>query len=1001
MAARQRRLALACAAVLALLSCWEPDRPPAAIRDWPAGELRSGGSPVTAALAPGEIHRYRLALQKGQLLRLIVDQQGVDVVVAFEDPSGAQVLQADRPFGGRDQELVLAVADRSGDYSLVVRGLEESRAGRYKAYVETLRPASKADRRSAAAYRLFTGAQGLKKEEEAMRRRMQALATWRELGETALEAEALERIARQYYDQREREQAVAWYRKAVDAFARSGDPRWGARVRTNLGASLQNIGETEEAAEQYALALPLARRAGDRLTEGQALHGLGQARQNQGELQEALDDYQKALALFPQDDRILRPHTLHQLGVLYARYLHDERRGNEWLLQARDAWSPGKERDKARTLSQLGRLAYEQRRLDEARRYFEEAMALRGGRDPCGNAVVLARLALVEEEKEARQAAESRIGEALQILKTATCPKSEPTVHLLAAGLAERRGEPAKARASYRRCETLFSGLGDRMGAAESLAGIARSERSLGELQAAREASRRALDILESVRPTVLSEDLRTSFFSGARRTFDLHIDLLLELGAEEEAWATAERARARALQDLLAEAGAGIRRTAAPGLAARERRLQRELNALETRRLTANESKPETLRSLRQDIDVKVAELESLRGEIRRQSPSYASLTRPEPVSLARVRRELLDDDTVLLEYRLGEAASTVWSVTRDSFTAVPLPPRREIEPVAREAASLLRSLDWPGRNPPVLCELSRLLLAPVAKDLGRRRLVIVADGALAGLPFAALPAAADATACPEAPALVDAHEIVSLPSVATLLTQRRLLVERRPAAGWLAVVADPAFGSAHRRLTASAQEAKALVAGRPAGKIFMATGPAASRQTVTGGVLRNFRILHFATHGVLDPEQPLLSALVLAQADTAGRPAPGIRSVGALYAHEIYDLDLPAELVVLSACETAGGRDIPGEGLVSGLPRAFLYAGAARVLVSLWEVEDRSTRDLMGLFYSGLLDRSLPPAQALQEAQRTLRRQGRRPQQWAGFVLLGDWRPLPPFSN
>jgi CHAT domain-containing protein len=208
--------------------------------------------------------------------------------------------------------------------------------------------------------------------------------------------------------------------------------------------------------------------------------------------------------------------------------------------------------------------------------------------------------------------------------------------------------------------------------------------------------------------------------------------------------------------------------------------------------------------------------------------------------------------------------------------------------------------------------------------------------------------------------------------------------------------VVADPLYKD-RRRLPASAEEAKAIVEGLPAGKILRVTGAAASRETVKGGALRGFRILHFATHGRHNAEQPLLSALNLAELDSAGQPVPQ----GALPAHEIYGLDLPAELVVLSACETALGREVPGEGLVSGLPRAFLYAGSARVLVSLWEVGDESTRDLMVLFYQGLFDRKLPPAQALAEAQRALKQEGRRPCDWAGFILLGDWRPLPPFSD
>ncbi|HKH47215.1 MAG TPA: CHAT domain-containing tetratricopeptide repeat protein [Thermoanaerobaculia bacterium] len=974
------------ACVLLLAACHTPGR------EWPAGELRSGGRPVAATISVGEFHRYRLPLQKGSLLRLVVDQQGSDVLVAFLDPSNTPVLEVDRLIGDRGPELVLAVAERSGDYAVVIRAPDTGGSGRYAARIEALRPASAVDRRSAEAYRSFTGAERLEAD-EAMKRLTQALATWRELGEVALEAEALERIARFHRDRGKLREASALYRKAAAAFGRAGDRRWEALALTNAGSTLFNAWEAGDAAEQYGMALSLARRVGDRTTEATALHGRGQVRQQQGELQGALDDYRRALELFPPSDP-RRPYTLHQLGVLYTRSFHDESNGRKLLLAAHDAWKPGQESDKARTSSQLGRLAYEQGRLDEARRYSEEALRMQRDSDPCGSAVVLLRLALVEDALGARPAADARRAEALRILAAATCLKSEPTVYLLAAGLAEKRGDPAAARAGYHRCASLFTALGDRMGLAECLEGVAGSERSLGDLETALAASRRALDIFEGVRPTVLSEDLRLSFFSGARQAFELQIDLLLGLGAEEEAWATAEEARARVLQDLLAERGAGLRRDAAPGLVARERALQRQLNLLETRRQAESESRAEKLQELRREIDAKIGELESLRGEIRRGSPRYASLTRPGPVSLATVRRELLDADTVLLEYHLGETASTVWAVTGETLAAVRLPPRSTVETVAREATHQVQSLDWPRRNPEVLCELSRMLLGPVAPFLGHRRLVVVADGALEALSFAALPVPGDPASCPAAPALVDGHEIAYLPSAATLLAQRRLLAGRQPAPGWLAVVADPVYGRG--RLPGTAQEAAAITAGLPAGKVLVARGPAASRQTVTGGSLHGFRILHIAAHGVLDSEQPLLSALALSERDAAGRPVPGT-----LPAHEIYDLDLPAELVVLSACETARGREVPGEGLVSGLPRAFLHAGAARVLVSLWEVEDQATRDLMVRFYRGLLGQSLPPAQALAEAQRSLREEGRPPSQWAGFVLLGDWRPLPPFSS
>lgn len=963
-----------------LAACRGADPSAPAGRDWPSGELRSGGKPVAAALGPEEVHRYRLPLQKGFLLRLVVDQQGIDAVVSLEDPGGATVLKADRMIRDRGPELVLAVAETVGIHTLVIRGFPDSGPGRYAARIEALRPASKADRRSAHAYRLFTGAEGLEPE-KAMESRTQALAIWRELGEAALESEVLERMARHYHAQDEWQLAVDRYRDAAAGFERARSPRWEAIARNGLGANLMNLVKVQEAEEQYTVALSLARQVADPLTQADALLGLGQAFQNQGELQKALDYYTEALELWPPDHPA-RANTLHQFGVLHARFLHDESRGLELLLQARDAWAPEQSRRKARTLSQLGRLAQENGRSDEASRFYEEALELLP-RDKafCAKAVVLARLGRVEE--------------ALRIVEAERCPRSEPTVHLLAAHLAEKRGEHAGSLAGYRRSEELFADLGDRLGVAESLVGLARNARALGNRQAAREANRDALDIVEGVRPTVLSEDLRISFLSGAREVFDFQIDLLLEMGAEEEAWVTAEEGRNRALQDLLAEAGAGPRGGAAPPLVARERVLQRELNVLETRRLATGESNEEKLQALRKAIDDKVAELESLRGEIRRESG--ASLARPEPVSLAAARRELLDGDTVLLEYRLGETASTVWAVTRDKLAAFRLPPRSEIEPAARKAAERLKSLGWRRRSPRALCDLADLLLAPVEPFLRHRRVVVVADGALEALPFAALPLPSEGADCRKLPVLVDNHETVSLPSVATLLTQRRALARRRPAPGWLAVVADPAYGPARPRLPASAEEAKALVERLPAGKVRVVTGAAASRETVRGGALRGFRILHFATHGRHNADQPLLSALDLAEFDAQGRPVPQ----GALPAHEIYGLDLPAELVVLSACETALGRDVPGEGLVSGLPRAFLYAGSARVLVSLWKVDDESTRDLMVLFYRGLLDRKLPPGRALAEAQRALRREGRPPRDWAGFILLGDWRPLPPFSG
>jgi CHAT domain-containing protein len=376
--------------------------------------------------------------------------------------------------------------------------------------------------------------------------------------------------------------------------------------------------------------------------------------------------------------------------------------------------------------------------------------------------------------------------------------------------------------------------------------------------------------------------------------------------------------------------------------------------------------------------------------------------LAEPRPLGLAAIRREVVDPDTLLLEYALGEERSFLWVVSPTSLASFELPARRVIEDAARRAHSLLvvsRRTLARGQTEAALAELSRLLLVPAAPLPPGRRLLIAADGALHYVPFGALPE--PGTAAP----LAAGHEIVTLPSASSLGLLRQELRGRRPAPGMLAVVADPVFDpadprvnsrgtrraapSGFRRLPFSRDEARAVLAEAPADN-FQALDFAASRGLVLGGTLGRYRILHFATHGVYDMDHPELSGIVLSRVDPQGRPREGF-----LHAYEVPGLDLPAELVVLSACDTALGEEIRGEGLV-GLTRGFLQAGARSVLVSLWEVEDRATAELMRRFYRELLQRRRPAAAALRAAQLALQREPgwRAPYHWAGFVLQGDWR-------
>jgi CHAT domain-containing protein len=327
-------------------------------------------------------------------------------------------------------------------------------------------------------------------------------------------------------------------------------------------------------------------------------------------------------------------------------------------------------------------------------------------------------------------------------------------------------------------------------------------------------------------------------------------------------------------------------------------------------------------------------------------------------------------------------------------------------------------------------------MLLAPVAEQLGTRRLVIVADGALHYIPFAALPVPQEAQRQSSDPRagpvpLIVRHEIVNLPSASTLSVLRRELKGRAPAPKLVAVLADPVFdindvrlrratkevtgrgesigsevssklqrsiketGLANGewpppRLLGTRREALAILSLAPESKRRQALDFEASRETITGSDIGQYQIVHFATHGLLNSRHSELSGIVLSLVDRQGRARDGF-----LRLHEIYDLRLGADLVVLSACQTGLGKEIRGEGLV-GLTRGFMYAGAPRLVTSLWQVDDKATSELMARFYRGMFVRKLTAASALRAAQIEMWRQKdwQSPYYWAAFALQGEWR-------
>ncbi len=482
-------------------------------------------------------------------------------------------------------------------------------------------------------------------------------------------------------------------------------------------------------------------------------------------------------------------------------------------------------------------------------------------------------------------------------------------------------------------------------------------------------------------------------------------IDLLFGMGRVDEAFAVSERQRARTFLDTLDEHRNGIGEAVTSDQHTREDALTAKAAAAQKELWTQGlpDARRQALTATLADID---ESLDALHREVRRTDPRYADVRYPELAS-ARDTIAMMDDDTVLLSYVLGDDRSFVWAISSSGVNAAILPSRKIIEARVDAFQSLLttkpNALTSPSRSTRLSEQaemLSRTLLDPIGSSLERRhRIVIVPDGALHTLSFAAL--AARGGSAHDAAWLGERFAISDAPSASALAALTRARDRPTPRAGFIAF-GDPQFSRAGQApgaaldsallLTAlpfTRLEVERVAALFPTSERRMYVGAAATEETVKHERLEDYRYVHFATHAFVNPIRPGRSGIVLTI-------DPASKEDGVLQADEVMRLHLNADLVTLSACQTGLGRMIAGEG-VMGLARAFLYAGARSVVASLWNVNDSASAELMEPFYRGLV-RGLPRDAALQAARSALIHSSdvrlHDPYYWAPFVLIGTAR-------
>ncbi len=877
----------------------------------------------------------------------------------------------------------------------------------------------------------------------------QGVSIFREVGAKGRVPYVLSNMGVAYLDLGDLKQAADYQNQALVILRELQQKSGIALALYNLGDVYAHRGETRQALSFYQQALPLCLEAADENCAGRTYRRLAAVYDSLGETQAALDNYARGAAIYRQRERPVElARMLNSAGALYSS-LGEKERAREFHKEALDLSRKAQSRlDEANTLSNLAELLSDAGDAKTARDLYQQAMTIsREIRNRQGEAMNLNRLGLLAYSSGDKQAAFNLFNQALAINNDLGAkPNSALSLNNLGV-VHDGMGEAKAALEYFNKALTVFREIENKSGEAMILYRKAALQKKSGEIEAARRNIAGALDIIETLRGKIASMDLRSSYFATVQQYYELYIDLLMRSAQARPnenlnftALQVSEQARARSLLDLLQEARADTKQSVDPKLLAREKELIELINgkAAQQQQAFGDARKAELAKTLGEEISRLAGEYESLEASIRESNPRYAELVTARPLALTDVQK-LIGPQTLLLEYRLGDERSYLWAISQTTFESFDLPARAEIEDPAREFYRLLteRNQVLKGETPTakqarvrtaeeklqtVASSLRQMLFGPLLKSATGKRLVIVSDGALQYVPFAVL---VNQNAGPVGASAQVTNEIVTLPSIAVLAQLRQEQTARQSPAKTVAVFADAVFesddprlpvaarhkvvrpsnnplsqsqsdfdfgpnGAGLPRLLASREEAKAIAALAPDGSSFEALDFEATRERAMGAEMNQYRVLHLATHALLNTSRPQLSGVVLSLYDQKGNERDGF-----LRLNQIYNLRISSDLVVLSACSTALGKDVRGEGLI-GLTRGFMYAGVPRVIASLWKVDDEATTELMKIFYRNLLQKKMRASEALSTAQAEMQKQNRwaAPYYWAGFVLQGDWR-------
>jgi CHAT domain-containing protein/Tfp pilus assembly protein PilF len=1011
-------------------------------------------APVSRDFKSGERHTFNVSARENEIIEIICERRGVDSSLAAFAPNGEKISVSNSPGGFAGFDRLLFAAEKTGEYRIELESRRPGNiVGSYTILLKNQQPAGENDATRARAMQLLGAARmnlfgqenRLGKAEEALEKLEKALDLFEETKDLQGQADTLFHIANvKGYEFGDKAKAIELYEKALAIWSKIDDEAGRAICLMYLADEIRDYDNPKKPREYYTgkaegyfdEALAINRKINNKSDEATALAYLCRLYNDTQNFQKGFEACRESLRIGGNSDPLTDYRAYGNLASLYGNSgdLETALKYNQTALErleiVKDYLNPFR---RAFIKSNIGGLLAAQKKYPEAEQNLREALTITEQvRRKLYSGYILVRLGSIYYET-------NRLAEALETAqKGVEYYREIDPVKIQAAllGLGKIQlalGQINSARALYSEAVEINRRNKDRYAEAESLYLSAKLENQAGNLDTARQDIELAISNSEVIRAQLLGRNQRTTYLSILKKYYELEIELLVKLHEKnadprflEQAWQTHEKIRARSLLENLIESGLNLSEFAPKDFFAKEQVLLEAIAAAELKRTEAlRANNPARQKAAETDLHKKLDEYQVLQENFRRTNPQFSAINQPKAPSLAEAR-SLLDEDTAILEFALGEQQSYVWVICKNAFKLAKLPPKTAVNQEVREFYRALT--DREAKNDKAVIEksksLSRAILSPAAGGLRDiKQIIVIADGALQLIPFSALTFAPDSADYRPVAATI---EVVNAPSFSSLVLQHENKAGRQKTSDQLlAVFADPIFQDDDERfsidkpanpknpsnpkdisenltqalrdfgleklgrLPFSGMEAQAIGQFAPE-QTFLALGADASRQNFLSGNFNSYRILHFATHGFLNQQNPELSGLVLSLYDREGKAQNGFLRV-----IDLYSLHLNSDLVVLSACQTALGKEIDGEGIV-GLTRGFMYAGAAGVVSSLWKVEDAATAELMKKFYRAMLKDNQTPSAALRTAQNQLRQipRFRNPRHWAGFTLNGKWR-------